>query len=531
MVLAQVPTNFIWPIDSPRTITGNYGELRPNHFHAGLDFSTKGEMNVQVYAIEEGFVSRIRVSSVGYGKSVYITHPNGKVSVYAHLNSFSLKINQYAKKEQLGAQSFEIDFFPKPKTVSIRKNEIIGLSGNSGGSTGPHLHFEIRDEKTETPLNPLEFFSLKDNVAPTVQEIAFYDLSDTCAPKFIKSHKIKQRDQDTFVLESTHFVLNHSILGIAFSGSDRFNTGGNPNNIYSVKLLLNDQLIYSHKLTHIDFADNRYINEFSELIQKNKFQKCFLPSYFPTGIYGETVNKGRVILTDSSFHKMLLIVEDESGNEKKIQFYVKAKKQSTFKTPSIKSDNYAICTKDFNYGKNNLRVHIPANTLYYSTPLIIQNTIESSGKLIILPSDVNLANNISIGFKIPKIYEHYKTKLILKSNTSVFSPTLRQDSAFFSIKHFGWLQLSYDTIPPKIKTQIKKVDKLISFLISDQLSGIAKYNVFVNDKWVIAEYDAKSDLLTYFFDEETPDGNLSVKVDAEDKVGNKAFLNYELNRP
>lgn len=531
-LVCQVKTNFIWPIDSPRTLTGNYGELRPNHFHAGIDFSTHGETNLQVYSVDEGYVSRIKVSSTGYGKSVYITHPNGKVSLYAHLNSFSLKIAQIVKTEQYEKQSFEIEIFPKPKTVFIRKNEIIGLSGNSGGSTGPHLHFELRDEKTETPLNPLEFYKIKDITPPDINHIALYDLSDTCSPKFIKTYNVKKGKNDSLILNADRLILNHSLIGLAFSGFDRFVQNGNQNNIYFAALYLNNDLIYSHKLTSIDFADNRYVNEFSEVIQRNKYQKCFLPTTYPSRFYFDCKNKGRIYLKDSAINKLRLVVKDESGNQKSLQFYLKTKKQSFYKGCYIKSDVFVNCTKDFNYHKNNLDITIPANTLYYSTALIIENTIETSGKLVILPSDINLATPVKVGFKIPKKYQLYQNKLIIKSQSSVFSPSIKNDSAFYSIKHFGWLQLALDTVGPKIKIhhQKTKASDSISFLILDTGSGISKYCVFLNGKWVLADYDAKSDLLTYYFDEETPSGDLSFDVEVQDKVGNKTFLKHVLKR-
>ncbi|MEO6302824.1 MAG: M23 family metallopeptidase, partial [Bacteroidia bacterium] len=169
--------NYRWPIDSPRVLTGNYGELRPNHFHAGIDFSTNNLVNLPVYAVENGYISRVKISSSGYGKNIYITHANGKVSVYCHLNSLNVAVSDLVKKEQYAKQSYEVEIFPKAKSISVKKGELIGLSGNTGNSTGPHLHFEFRDEKTEVPLNPLKYFDIVDTVLPTIQRIAFYNLA------------------------------------------------------------------------------------------------------------------------------------------------------------------------------------------------------------------------------------------------------------------------------------------------------------------------------------------------------------------
>jgi hypothetical protein len=535
-------SNYFWPIDSPRVITGNYGELRPNHFHSGLDFSTNNLVNLPIYCVENGYVSRIKISSVGYGKSIYVTHPNGKVSVYGHLNSLNTAITTVIKKEQYAKQNYEVDFNPKPKSVILKKGEQIGLSGNSGNSTGPHLHFELRDEVSEMPLNPLHFFQITDTILPTIQHVAFYNLADTSSPKFLLSSPIKKLKNDSLVISKDSIILKNSILGFAFSGFDQFVAKGNPNNIYSANLFFDGRLIYSHTLDGVSFADTRYVNEFSDNVEKSKtetikFQKCFLPTLYPTGIYENCFNKGRIILFDTNYHSIKLVVFDENANERSVKFSVKTRKFNYYAPPSIKSDVFVDCTKDFMISKNKLQIYIPANTLYYSTGLIFENTIETTGKLIILPTEANLRSTSIVGFEVPKNYLRNKTKLILKSGTSTFNPIVNKDSVFYSVRNFGWFQIDQDTVGPKIKTklnanQILKIKKFdsFSFTVSDNLSGVYKYNLFLNDKWVIGEYDAKSDLITYYFDADTPSGNLHFKLEAEDRVGNKTFFEYLLKR-
>jgi hypothetical protein len=526
----------IWPIDPPWTITGNYGELRPNHFHDGLDFSTNGQINLQVYAVEEGYVSRVRVSATGYGKSVYITHPNGKVTVYAHLNAFSLKIAEMIKKEQYAKKSFEIEIFPKSYQLPVRKGEIIGLSGNTGGSTGPHLHFEIRDEKSETPLNPLTFLKIKDITPPTIQKIGFYDLADTCSPQFIKALKLKTAG-DKLVTETDTVIFDRAIIGFAFSGFDRYVANGNPNNIFSAALYMDGQLIYTHTLNKIDFSDNRYVNEFSEVIGGIKFQKCFLPTLYPQHMYGDCVYKGRIILSDAHGHQLQFIAKDESGNEQRLQLYVKTKQFNYYKAPAIKSGLFVNCNKDFSVQKNNLAVSIPAKTLFYSTPLILENRIETSGKLIILPAEVNLRSAATVGFKVSENLKRYKSKLVLKNGSAVYSPLFRHDSVFYAVKSFGTFQLGKDTIGPDIRTQLtaRQLKKMaspaaISFVVKDAVSGLMNYHLYLNDVWVIGEYDAKYDLITYYFDEESPVGNLEFRLEAEDNVGNTSVFTCVLRK-
>lgn len=533
--LSQNPFKYTWPLDSPHVITGNYGELRPNHFHAGIDFATGGKTNLQVYSIEDGYVSRIRISPYGYGKCVYITHPGGKVSVYAHLNAFSLKIANVAKTFQNATQSNEIDFMPRPKTVYVRKNEIIGLSGNTGGSTGPHLHFEIRDEVSEVPLNPLGFFRINDRTAPELHAIAFFSLADTSAPQLLKTLRVRTAEKDSLILAEDHLELEESIVGLAFSGFDRMSPAGNPNNIYSARIYVNDRLIYSHTLNNIAFSESRFINEFSQPISRMKYQKCFLPESYPEGMFGNCINKGRIRLMDTTFHKIRLIVSDESGNTRTLQFYIKAKQLNTYRAPKTGGDVRISCNRIFNGAKNGISLSVPAKTLFYSTGLYINNFLEEDGKFSILPQ-VNLKQPALIGFKVPQRFLRNREKLILKGAPGAL-PQNRKDSVYFLVKDFGNYRLDMDTIPPKVKVsyserRLKEAWQMdaFSFQITDNGSGIGKYNLWLNNAWVIAEYDARTDLLTYYFDEDTPIGLLRFKLEVEDKLGNKTSFEYVLKK-
>lgn len=519
VLFSQAPENFIFPIDTPRIISGNYGELRTNHFHAGIDFSTNNKENLPVYCVADGYVSRIKVSSVGYGKAVYITHPNGQVSVYAHFNSYNIKLAKIVKEEQYARKKYEIDFYPRPNSIQVKKGEIIGFSGNTGGSTGPHVHFELRDEKTETPLNPLKYYSINDTVKPNLMKIAFYDLSDTISPKYMYAFSVKNGDT---------LLLDKSIVGIAFAAQDKVETNGKILNVFSAELFFDDKLVYSHKLNNIDFVEARYVNEFAEKKDKLKFQKCFLPTLYPKKMYGNFVNKGRLEL-DKNFHQLKLVLNDEKGNETTTRFYVMAKKTSSFSSEK-KNGEFVNCSEGFSKSINNVQITIPAKTFYYSTYLSVENKLEKNAQLSIQPESVNFKNAATIGFIAPKNFLKHKHKLLLKSSSNNFySPTVKQDSVFYSLKNFDTWQLVVDSFPPKISLR-KKSSNSVIFTIKDEMSGISNYNVFINDKWVIAEYDAKFDALTYFFDEETPKGNLKFKVEVEDRVGNKAKFSYALSR-
>ena len=179
---------FSSPLDITLVLSGTFAELRSNHFHSGLDIKTGGKQGLKTYAAASGYVSRIKISRYGYGKALYITHPNGYTTVYAHLQKFSSTIEAYVKKQQYKQETFEIELFPKAEDLKISAKEIIAYTGNTGGSGGPHLHFEIRD-KQERPMNPMLFgFDIKDTTKPMVYELFGYSLSGSRARRSFGPH-------------------------------------------------------------------------------------------------------------------------------------------------------------------------------------------------------------------------------------------------------------------------------------------------------------------------------------------------------
>jgi len=525
---------FLWPLDPPILATGNYGELRPNHFHAGIDLSTNGRVNLPVYTVAEGYVSRIRVSPYGYGKSVYITHPNGNVTVYAHLNSFSLKLDKMVKKEMKALQKYEIDHYPLPYTTLVRRGEIIGLSGNTGGSSGPHLHFEIRDAKSEVPLNPLNYLKIEDRIHPALTHVAFFDLADTSAPKVVRKSTLRKIENDSVGFDKKYIVLPHSIIGIAFSGSDKFSASGSTNNIYSAKIFLDGKLIYAHTLDNISFDDSRYVNEFSEVIDGVKYQKCFLPTLYPVKMYPTSYGKGRIMLADTLFHGLKLVVADEAGNTTTSMVFIKCSKFNFYRTISQKGD-FVSCVKDQLVNQNGMRLFIPAKTLYSSTSVTLINNLDHKSTFEILPEKTNLNASVKIGFKIPTHLIDDANKLVARNRNNVVPSLIRNDSVFFDLKQFGKYEILLDKEAPLVKVvlPVKKDptiwnSKSLSFFISDKLSGIGKFNLYLNNQWVLADYDAKTNLVVFYIDENTKDEMLHFKLEVADKVGNKTTYFYML---
>ena len=258
--------NYTSPLDIDLILSGTFGELRSNHFHAGIDLKTKGVEGLNIYSIADGYISRIKVSSFGYGKVIYITHYDGNTSVYAHLKEFSHKIDSIVKIEQYKNKKFEIDYYLKKDAIKVKQKEIIGKSGNSGSSAGAHLHFEIRDSKTQKPINPLYFdFKIKDEIKPDIKKIKIYNF------KNINKHQTF----DIIKTEKNNYSINDTLLtdgdfGIGISTYDKSNYAYNKNGVYSIKLYVDEKLKFHFIADTLNFITTRFINahiDYQEKIQ------------------------------------------------------------------------------------------------------------------------------------------------------------------------------------------------------------------------------------------------------------------------
>lgn len=514
-------SRFRYPLDQAPVLTGNYGEIRPNHFHAGIDFVTDPKLNLPIYAVEDGYISRIKISPYGYGKVIYITHPGGIVSVYAHQQRFCWKVNKYVTTKQTEQQKNDIELFPTAAELPVKKGELIGYTGNTGGSTGPHLHFELRDEKSEIPLNPLLIYSLADTVKPKVTHIAVYEYADTMAnvaPKiFTAKSKLPKNDS---------IVVQQSMVSFAFAGSDKENSGTNPNNIYEAQLFFDSTLIYHHQLNYISFDNGRFVNAFSELRDGLKLQRCFAPQCYDIPIYKKLVNRGFVALHDTSWHRLQLSAYDERHNEMTVTKYIRYKPGAA--QPAKPA--YHACNQPFAYNNEQIKVTIPAGALYNASLL------PASGTTVGSRYDY-LQKPVSVALRIADLKPGLAGKYVLLVNGNATEAVLENGWLSASCKLLGAYSYAIDTVAPTIKPALSKKKllniakaKSISFKISDGLSGIARYDVYINGAWQIAEYDAKSDQLSCYFTEQSPTGKIEVKVVVEDKAANRKELTVHTTR-
>lgn len=519
---------FAWPIDSTLKISGNYGELRPNHFHTGLDLSTNNRLNLPVRAALDGYVSRIRISATGYGKCVYITHANGKVTVYAHLNSFSNAIETAVMKEIQKQKVYEIDFYPEPNTILYKKNEVIGRSGNTGGSQGPHLHFEIRDELTEVPFNPVLYYAIKDVNAPEAFGILWLDASDSLALRHLKRQNISAASQKLKRINMGSLESTSAIIALSYHAADRINSIGSLNQVAAAELTLDGRSIYKHNFRGLHFENGRFVNEFVEFAGHTKFQKCIVPENPPPGIFEEVSNRGRIILGDTLWHYWTLTLKDEQGNSRELFGQLRTKVNPQF----AKSE----CTQIQMMPQVSNAILLPggrlqtdSNSTYNTACINLIGKIEDGASFKLSPSNLTLNNAILLVTPIPKKFSNKTEKVVLRNDKNYYVPSLKNDSLYFDIKSLGIFFWQLDLEAPLLRAIFPKgkqgMTKELRFFLSDMKSGIGEFNLYLNDQWTWAYYDSKNDVLVFEIDSKIPRGLLNFRLEVKDKCGNRANLN------
>jgi len=541
---------FRLPLDIPPLLSANFGELRTDHFHSGIDFKTQGTIGKNIYACADGYISRIKITSASYGKTLYITHPNGLITVYAHLNNFNLQLENYTREKQYEKQSYEIDIFPEPNEIPVLKSDIIGLSGNSGYSFGPHLHFEIRDARNNDPINPLLFdFNIADNVQPKIFSLIAYPQNNigVIENSFQKQRFLAIRNNGNYKLTDIDTLEAFGPIGFAIEANDYLNNTHNKCGIYKSTLFVDGQKYFSHKIDKFSFAETRYINSHMDyelnLDKKKKTHKSFIEPNNKLSIYDYIYKNGIVNFSDSLIHEIKYIIEDTHGNISTLFFHVKSNPHL------INLKNEIAYTSLFRYETMNvfdtgqIRIEIPAYALYDS--LLFNFSIDSNSKFLTPIYHIHnmftpIHKYFDITFKIDTATINLPKDKLLVCSFDTKNKVIPIGGEFFDTtletktRYFGPYFVSIDTIKPEIipETFIEGKDlshrEEISFIIKDDLSGIKSYNGYIDDIWVLFEYDSKNDRITYYFDEKMQnEKSHKIFIIVEDERGNIAEFEGE----
>lgn len=529
-------TDFRQPLDiTPPALAGSFGEIRANHFHSGVDFRTNQREGYPVYAVADGYISRLRVQNSGFGQALYINHPNGFTTVYGHLQRFAPKIATIVKNLEYEKKSFEIDEFPDATLIPVHKGEIIAWSGNRGSSGGPHLHFEIRDTKTEETINP-QFFGIiiPDNIPPVIHGLYVYRLNG----KTFNENTPKQAIGISGANGSYKTVAPISLTGEVGFGivvTDRHNGLSGTNGVYSIELEVDGKKVYTSALERFAFENSKAINSHIDyptyLNTKRSIQKSFIEPGNPLKIYSGLVNSGRINFDDGASHQLRYIITDSKGNTSVLPFTVNAG-AATATVPIVPSGTIFPYNKTNEFTTDDIKVFFPLGTLYSDLNFTYKKLPKPTGNAWSAVHQIhNRYTPLHIGFdisiKADQLPENLRSKaLIVNANGSSQGGFFENGYVKARPKNFGSFYIAVDTIAPRISpvniSEGKSMAGLSKIIlkISDNLSGIKSFDGYIDGQWVLMEFDAKTATLWHSFDERTPSGKHSFELVVTDMKEN-----------
>ena len=538
---------FVSPLDETPSLSASFAELRSDHFHTGLDYKTGGVTGKEVHAADQGYVYRIAVTPGGFGKALYIRHPSGYSSIYAHLNNFRPDIEEYVREMQYEKKSFSVSLFPARNRFRVERGEVIAWSGNTGGSSGPHLHFEIRESSTEKPVNPLAFaMGVSDRVRPVIDKLVIYPLSGTSSVNNGQGNLTLT----TVAMNGSYGVASHQIpvicgdVGFGIKCWDRFDNSSNRCGIYSLELLADGMKVYCFTADGFSYSESRYINshiDFAARVLNNEYiHRLYLQPGNRLSMYKGVINRGVLNFGDDREHEVSIIVTDISGNKSWVNLKVRSVSPSPFPPAKV------ICTQVLPYGKaadftaDGIRIHFPAGS-FYDTLNFRYDVKPYDGKFLspvhtVHDETVAVHDKFRLSIKPDTILEGMENKLCLafvsrKGVASYAGGRFQYGYVTEDVNALGNYAVTIDTIPPVITpsfTQGANLSghRLFTVTITDEFSGIGTYETMVDGEWFLGEYDAKNNLLVYrpsapYIKENTTH---LMELTVTDNCGNKSVL-------
>ena len=531
------------PVDIPVYLSATFAELRNNSFHAGVDIKTQGVEGKNIYAVADGYVSRIGVSPYGYGNVVYITHNDGYTSVYAHLQRFNKGIAKYVKDYQYRNKSFSATIFLGKDTFPIKAGDFIGYSGNTGGSGGPHLHYEIRHTKSEKPVNPL-YFGLKvaDDVKPVIKGLAVYPINDesTVENSDQPLYLAVENKKTGYTLKDKACIHANGTVAFGINTDDQVGSSPNKNGPYSYELYLDNVLSFKVECDSFSYSEPKYVNsliDYQRFKEKgNRYVRTEVDPFNKLSMY--VMKKGYVQVEEGDTVDVCFKIADYAGNVSKASFkLVGTAPVELEKAPIMRSMYYVKADGSLNSHVciENFEVEMERGTLFRDT-WINTSLTDPKGCCSRCYGYGNYTQPVFKLFKVrikpdeewadnPKLYIAYFEG---PNKVSSLGGKMMPDGFVeTTTRSLGQYALKIDSVPPVVKIlNFKENDTITSsntlkVTISDDMTGIESYNIYANDAWLLGQYDAKNNLLYYEVDSHMVQGRNTVKVEVTDAVGNK----------
>ncbi|MBK7029052.1 MAG: M23 family metallopeptidase [Bacteroidales bacterium] len=543
-----IPTDyFSSPLGIDLSVTGTFGEIRPNHFHSGIDFQVQKKEGLPVYAVADGWVSRIKISPVGFGNALYIDHPNGYTSVYGHLFDYNDTIRKYAHLKQYLLKSFEVDLFPATKkdSIFVSKGQLIGYAGNSGSSFGAHLHFELRNTKTERVINPLLFgLSCKDLYPPYIDLITLSPVNEqsTIEGSLLSTKfNVKKNEPGEYRLAAGDTLKAWGLLELGIEAYDFLYSKTDRNGWYSMTVFMDKGTLFSMQVDSFAFTESRYVNASIDYSRNYKNGNRLLKTRKLPGnellMHSVSEKNGVLILTDSLVHEIVVVVTDFEGHKTVLRWWIQSSMpQQMVQVPElIQADTIVKFTisKTNEFITPEIKVLLPKGSLYDQCQFEYRKSAARKGYFSELHSlhnpEIPLHKKMKISIKADKLPVRLRSKALLAridreggrhpAGGSYENGYVSTDSYFFDS-----YAIVVDSIPPSLKIihDKSKSRNTLKFRVSDNFSGIRDYKGEINDEWALVEWDPKNKLMIYRFDEKVQTGKNNFRLEVWDEKGNKA---------
>ena len=535
IVIHSQEVDFHPPIDAPFNLSGTFGEFR-SRFHTGIDF--KGGEGINIFSIEDGYISRIEVSPSGYGKVVYITHPNGYSSVYAHLSRFSPDIERYIKSEQYRSESFTVKKFPKKDQIQVKRGELLGYSGNTGRSFGAHLHFEIRDTNSQDALNPLMFnYTYEDLERPIIRGLYTINENNTLIRDLPKRIRISKTNDSTYVADN---IIFNGDIGFGIDIYDiQYKNLFNRNGVYKVELLIDSIQKFSYSMDRIKFSENHYkklMYDYLSLVKNNRrVLKVYIPprsnlSFLKTNNFNGIIKSNEI--TNS---KVNIKVTDWNNNSSYLEFKIIGTDSLKFNKPLNGIE--ILTNQKYVINKGESVVEINKNTFYEDVLLNItskDDTIDLGEEITPFRSSIKLKIPIDKNIDSLRLSQTFIGKIV-NNKINYISSKINDSYITANTSSLGRYIISRDSILPEIrpinfknKSNVKS-NKTLRLRIKDDKSGIKNYKAYINGKWALFEYEPKQNLIFHdLSDSVIEDGENDLLIEFEDGVGNKQTYNTKI---
>lgn len=542
---------FAAPVSGQLRLSGTFGELRPDHFHSGIDI--KGGLGVPIYAAGDGEVYCIKINPGGYGSVMYIRHPNGYTTLYAHLSGFSPELARFIEDKQYTAQLFAVELYPEPGRFPVKKGQLVAKMGNTGHSFGPHLHFEIRETATDRSINPLLFgLQVVDNTPPRVHELKLYQLGENQQLAETRRVPLLIKNGQYSVTGDTLKVKTKQV-GLAIKAYDHMDGVNNWNGIYTIELFVDDRRVYQFATEKLDFTETRYINahvDYEERVSRNSyFHRCFLLPGNALSMYEQVQESGKIVIADKQVRKINIAIKDVAGNTARTQFWLKL--DTALVTAAARQYNYLLpYNQPSVINSNDIKLHFPEGTFYEDCYMQYSVVPERSANVFskvhtLHHTRVPVHRFYNMALKPVNLPDSLRGKAFVaycSSNGKVtnYGGKWQPDGMLKAeVRTLGEFCIKVDTVPPTITPErfspvLSKVSS-VSFRIRDNFGAAGtvaglNYRAEIDGQWVLMDYDQKYDRITYRFTPRVTPGAHVFHLEVWDGMGNKRVWDKNFTR-